>query len=30
MKDLEKTVRRWWFDDDHVDKQVENLLHEIQ
>ncbi len=20
MKDLEKTVRRWWFDDDHIDK----------
>ncbi len=20
MKDLEKIIRRWWFDDDHVDK----------
>jgi hypothetical protein len=28
MKNFRKTVRRWWFDDDHVDEQVENLLHE--
>ncbi len=20
MKNLEKIIRRWWFDDDHVDK----------
>jgi hypothetical protein len=20
MKDLEKIIRRWWFDDDHVDE----------
>ncbi len=30
MKNLEKIVRRWWFDDDHVNKQIENLLHKIQ
>jgi hypothetical protein len=27
MKDLEKIIRRWWFDDDHVDDQIKNLLH---
>jgi hypothetical protein len=27
MKDLEKIVRRWWFDDDYVDDQIEDLLH---
>jgi hypothetical protein len=20
MKDLERVIRRWWFDDDHIDK----------
>jgi hypothetical protein len=28
MKNFRETVRWWWFDDDHVDEQVENLLHE--
>jgi hypothetical protein len=28
MKDFEKIIHRWWFDDDHVDEQIENLLHE--
>jgi hypothetical protein len=27
MKYLEKIIHRWWFNDDHVDDQVENLLH---
>jgi hypothetical protein len=30
VKNFEKIIRRWWFDDDHVDEQIENLLHEIQ
>jgi hypothetical protein len=28
VKDFERIIRRWWFDDDHVDEQIENLLHE--
>jgi hypothetical protein len=28
MKNFRRIVRRWWFDDDHVDEQIENLLHE--
>jgi hypothetical protein len=27
MKDFEKIIHRWRFGDDHVDDQVENLLH---
>ncbi len=27
MKDFEKIIRRWWFNDDHVDDQIEDLLH---
>jgi hypothetical protein len=27
MKNLEKIIRRWNFNDDHVDDQIENLLH---
>jgi hypothetical protein len=28
VKDFEEIIRRWWFDDDYVDEQIENLLHE--
>jgi hypothetical protein len=28
MKNFRKSVRRCRFDDDHVDEQIENLLHE--
>jgi hypothetical protein len=28
MKNFKKTVYRCRFDDDHVDEQIENLLHE--
>jgi hypothetical protein len=28
MKNFKKTVYRCKFDDDHVDEQIENLLHE--
>jgi hypothetical protein len=28
VKNFRRIVCRWWFDDDHVDEQIENLLHE--
>jgi hypothetical protein len=28
MKSFRKIIRRWWFNNDHVDEYIENLLHE--